>query len=123
MSEQLSPIDKRPALVVKITKNTDEGFLTYGIQITHQRYRGREFSKGSCEWIASNDFTLMSDGCRETEEENSSNRDSSYGYNNMFFVRGCWGNKDNDIAIVKSVSYIEKLKVAIKEYNEYMAQE
>ena len=72
MSEQLCPTDKRPALVVKITENTDEGFLTYSVQITYQRYRDREFAKGSNSFTALNGFTFMSDGCIEVEHENSS---------------------------------------------------
>lgn len=123
MSEQLSHINKRPALVVEITEDTDEGFLTYKVQVTYQRYRGREFAKGSWKWTASNAFTFMSDGCIGIEEENSPNKNSSYASRNRLLVRGNWENKDNAIVTVKSVSYIEKLKVAIKEYNEYMEQE
>ena len=109
---------KKPALVVEISECTDSNLLAYTIQIIHQKYKGYEFNKDGRVFTASNGFSLRSVDMPEAREVHGGSNTTGRGSNRLY-VRGTYLDSSNDkILTVYSVSYIEELKVAIKEYNE-----
>ena len=109
---------KQPALVVEIKENKDTSFINYTIQIIHQRCRGNRFAKDFHRFIASNGFRLVSDGSIEVTETN--NGYDSTDQANRLFVRGSLSERDNVIVTAYTISFVEQLREAIKEYNEFM---
>lgn len=113
-------MDKLPALVIEITENNDSSFITYKIQIKQQRHIGTGFNKGSRVFRASNGFSLRSVNIVEVREQNAPEVPR---WDNRLYVRGSWGSNSNKIVTAYTISYVEELKVAIKEYNECMESE
>ena len=108
---------KLPALVIDITENTSSSFVTYKIQIKQQRHIGTEFNKGSRVFRASNGFSLRSVDRAEVREQNAPENPRC---DNRLYVQGSWGRGDNRVVTAYPLSYVEQLKVAITEYNEYI---
>ena len=112
---------KMPPLVLKIEESTEGALPVYLIKILVQRYKCSEFttSDGHYRFVATNGFVLASDSSPEVAEEHSSRQGGYMPSENTLFVRGSDSYYDNDIVRVYSLSYIEDLKEAVKEYNKY----
>ena len=110
----------KPALVIDITESIEDALPVYLIKIFSQKYRYLAFIKlEDCHrFVASNGFVLLSDSCPEVEELNHPN-ERSYSDENKLFVRGLDRSGDNYVVKAYGISYIEALKVAVKEYNSY----
>ena len=112
---------KSPALVIDIQESIEGALPVYLIKILSQKYRYLDFIKGEDyhRFVASNGFVLISDSCPEVEELNhpSGRRGTD---ENKLFVRGADSSSDNDIVRAYGISYIAELKVAVREYNEYV---
>ena len=107
--------DTSPAFVLAITERVVDNILRYDIQITKQRYRGDELNYGNNSFTASNGFTLTSASCPAGSSVNTGGVDSRY----YMYVRGSSVSSDNDVITVSSLGWVERLKVAVKEYNEH----
>ena len=108
--------DTSPALVLKITERVIDNMLHYAIQITKQRYWGGKFNYGTDSFIASNSFILASASCPAGSSANSDNGSTRY----LMYLRGSSQSSDNTVVTIRSLGWVEKLKVAVKEYNEHM---
>ena len=101
--------------------------LLYTVQVVHQVHRRSVFNIDRDTFIASNGFELLSTGypmlyCTNTHKEPITLKGkrivgASTGYINKMCVRGSDRYMDNHIIYIDSPAYIEKLKVAVKEYN------
>ena len=108
--------DTSPALVVSVTNRVVDNMLQYDIQIIKQRYTNGRFSHWGTSITASNGFTLTSASC---PAGSPANNDGGYNEYHMY-MRGSSSSNDNDIITVPSLGWVEKLKVAVEEYNEHM---
>lgn len=81
------------------------------IKIISQRYRGTDFNRGSIDFKSpTNGFSLISDSYPE-----------SYNYDPARPVLCVWGRSrdlDNRPISIRGDEWLEKLRVAVKEYNE-----
>ena len=113
--------EKKPALVIDIQESTEGALPVYLIKIKSQKYRHLEFIKRENyhRFVASNGFVLISDSCPEVEELNHPSG-RCYTSENKLFVRGTDCSSDNDVVKAYGISYIEELKIAVREYNEYV---
>ena len=98
-----------PALLLDIQQRRSDKGLKFTIQIIEQKLRG-----GRANFVASNGFYFSSLSCPAI----------GMGYNKtdsnaspMIYLRGSSRRTDNEILSTTSIGYIEKLKVAVKEYN------
>ena len=115
--EAVNKKDSTPALVLDITDHIVNNMLRYHIQITEQKYRGSELYRGSNSFTALNGFTLSSAGCPAGSRHNKGDSENNY----HMYVRGSYSNSDNEVIIIYSLGYLEKLKEAVKEYNDLMS--
>ena len=84
--------------------------LYFTIQITHQKYRGYV-----ADFTASNGFRFTSAYCPAITGINSTG--GGFSGRGVLFLRGDSTSEDNYVLRSYSIGYIEKLKVAVKEYN------
>lgn len=117
MAEQLRPIDKRPALVLDITKRVINNILHYDIQVVEQRYRCGQFNYSGCSFIASNGFILASVSCPAGDYFNDGNYVQ---HQHKLYLRGSTRSQDNEVITVDGIGYVEQLKLAVEEYNRHM---
>ena len=83
------------------------------LRIVEQTHRANEFGEDKRYFIASNGFGLRSAGSLDGYPQVT--------YSDIFYVRGCNCKKDNKVLIIPSEDYLSKLKVAVREYNEYFS--
>ena len=102
-------------LVLEIT-TVNNDTLVYEIRVKQQKYISRYFFGNTCKFNASNNFRLVSDSSPEVVCVNTAY--NSLGGVNKLFVRGMCTSMDDRVASVRSIAYIEQLKIAVKEYNE-----
>ena len=100
-----------PALVLDIKQRQSDRGLKFTVQIVEQKLRG---SKAS--FVASNGFYFASLSCPAI---GMGYNDSGSNVTPMLYLRGNAISTDNDILETPSIGYIEKLKVAVEEYNIY----
>ena len=113
--------DKKLPLVIDIQESTEGALLVYLIKVMSQKYKYTDFIKDD-DWhrfVASNGFVLVSDHCPGVDEMNPPDT-RSRPYENKLFVRGLDHSSDNNVVKVYGISYIEELKIAVAEYNEYV---
>ena len=108
------------ALVVDIKEYTENGIPVYNIRIDKQLHTYSRFNIDNTLFIASNGFLLRSMDRIEVREANPPNKKGWH--DNALFVRGS-GYEDTRWYTVYSQSYIEQLKVAVKEYNDFIHYE
>ena len=113
---------KRPPLVIKIEEGTEGALPVYYIKILVQRYRYPEFNirDDYHRFVATNNFVLASDGSPEVSEKHPSRRGGYLSSENKLFIRGSNICDDHNIVRAYSLSYIEELKEAVKQYNTYV---
>ena len=120
-------------LVIDVQPITYNNVLIYIIQITHQEYVGCYFTtnKGH-NFFASNGFRLSSQSCPALYRKNNITCDARISISDesisgtwdhtedMVCVRGTDCTRHNQHMYIDSIAYIEKLKLAVAEYNEFM---
>ena len=111
----ISEKDTSPALILDITEHVVDNMLHYRIQVIKQKYRSSRFYNSSDSFTASNDFTLSSVSCPAGSIHNTG---SSCESRLHMYVRGTDKSMDQELLATRSLGYIEKLKQAVKEYNE-----
>ena len=108
------------ALVIDIREVEVKGCPAYKICVVKQLHTYSKFNMGSTMFVASNGFAVRSVDRIEVRESNSPTG-RSWGANALF-VRG-YGSTDSKWYKVYSQSFIEELKAAVKEYNDFIHYE
>ena len=98
-----------PALELDIKTIKDKNSLSFTVQVVKQKYRGV-----AANYVTSKGFTFFSMGCPAV---GSSHGGGAYPKPPTIYLRGSSRTKDNSVLYTDSVGYIEKLKVAVEEYN------
>ena len=117
-------------LVIDIQPTVHNNVLIYVVQITHQKYTGDFFTNTGNNFTASNGFRLSSQSCPVIYKKNNGvcaihikgkrvNGTRSHDVD-MMCVRGGDSTRDRTRMHTASVVYIERLKLAITEYNDHM---
>lgn len=87
------------------------------IKVISQEHRAHEFNFGQKKFTASNGFVIKSNHrpyvLMPSQDENFGEQ-----RNNTLYVRGIDISQDNRIVIAPCDGFIDRLRVAVKEYNE-----
>ena len=102
--------------IKKSSRRSTAAWLEYGIRIVEQSHRGHEFTPHSNLFVASNGFKLISN--LKPQLTYIPSGPSGTHYADTYYVRGHMRGYDKWRSYVSSPLWIEKLKVAVKEYNE-----
>lgn len=119
-------------LVIDIQPTVHKNVLIYIVQVTHQEYTGIYFTtNGGHNFTASNGFRLSSQSCpalykkgngmQPSQQINGKRINGTWTHDHdMMCVRGSDRARYNTRMYTNSIVYIERLKLAVTEYNEFM---
>ena len=121
----------RDPLVVDIRPTVHNNILIYVVQILHQQHTGNCFTISGNSFTATNGFKLSSQSCPALYKRRNGLVQSihikgkrvngTWSHDvDMIYVRGSDCTRDRTRMYTDSVVYVERLKLAIAEYNDHM---
>lgn len=121
-------------LIVDVHPTVYNNVLIYVVQVIHQHHTGGFFTRTGYNFVASNGFKLSSQSCPALYSTNYSTRrvlpplsikgnriNGAWSHDHdMMCVRGSDRTRHRTRMYTDSIVYIERLKLAVTEYNEFM---
>lgn len=118
-------------LIIDIHSTVYNNILIYIIQIVHQQRTGTYFTVSGHNFNASNGFRLSSQSCPALYKKHNvagspihikgKRINGTWAHDeDMLYVRGADCTRDMTRMYTDSIVYIERLKLAVTEYNECM---
>ena len=121
----------KDALVIDIQPTVYNNILIYVVQILHQQHTNSCFTRSGYDFNASNGFRLSSQSCPALYKKHNGvgppvyikgkRVNGTWSHDaDMMYVRGSDSTRDRTRMYTDSIVCIERLKLAITEYNNYM---